>query len=75
MARRKALREEKKAAGEVPGEENPLIVRLRVCLLEIQLTHHQIWTSARRRAHHTAWPFVHSGYKVEQKAIMSEINP
>ena len=35
----------------------------------------QVWTSARRRAHHTAWPFVHSGYKVEEKAIMSEINP
>lgn len=35
----------------------------------------QIWTSARRRAHHSAWPFIHSGYKVEQKQIMSEINP
>ncbi|KAJ9120326.1 hypothetical protein QFC24_005280 [Naganishia onofrii] len=34
-----------------------------------------IWTSARRRAHHTAWPFVHSGYKVVQKPQMSEINP
>ncbi|ORY20384.1 putative cytoplasm protein [Naematelia encephala] len=59
IARRKALREDRKAAGEQLGEENPLL----------------IWTSARRRAYHTAWPFVHSGYKVEQKPIMSEINP
>ncbi|KAK1923099.1 6-phosphofructo-2-kinase-domain-containing protein [Papiliotrema laurentii] len=59
VARRKALREEKRANGEILGEENPLLV----------------WTSARRRAYHTAWPFVHSGYKVEQKPIMSEINP
>lgn len=35
----------------------------------------QVWTSARRRAFHTAWPFVKSGYKVVQKPIMSEINP
>lgn len=34
-----------------------------------------VWTSTRRRAHHTAWPFVHSGYKVVQKQIMAEINP
>ncbi|KAI5448881.1 hypothetical protein NCC49_006040 [Naganishia albida] len=34
-----------------------------------------IWTSARRRAHHTAWPFAQSGYKVVQKPQMSEINP
>lgn len=40
-------------------KENPLIV----------------WTSTRRRAHHTAWPFVHAGYKVVQKQIMAEINP
>ncbi|CAD6572793.1 MAG: hypothetical protein TREMPRED_000631 [Tremellales sp. Tagirdzhanova-0007] len=59
VTRRKALREERRSAGEILGEENPLLV----------------WTSARRRAHHTAWPFVHSGYKVEEKAIMSEINP
>ncbi|OWZ57972.1 6-phosphofructo-2-kinase/fructose-2,6-bisphosphatase [Cryptococcus neoformans 125.91] len=59
IARRKAAREERKAKGEVLGEENPLL----------------IWTSARRRAYHTAWPFVHSGYKVVQKPIMSEINP
>ncbi|WVQ87652.1 hypothetical protein IAS59_001379 [Cryptococcus gattii] len=59
IARRKALREERKSKGEVLGEENPLLV----------------WTSARRRAYHTAWPFVHSGYKVVQKPIMSEINP
>ncbi|XAO22334.1 hypothetical protein I312_101103 [Cryptococcus bacillisporus CA1280] len=59
IARRKALRAERKTKGEVAGEENPLLV----------------WTSARRRAYHTAWPFVHSGYKVVQKPIMSEINP
>ncbi|EAL23054.1 hypothetical protein CNBA5790 [Cryptococcus deneoformans B-3501A] len=59
IARRKAAREERKAKGEVVGEDNPLL----------------IWTSARRRAYHTAWPFVHSGYKVVQKPIMSEINP
>ena len=35
----------------------------------------RIWTSARRRAHHTAWPFVQSGYKVVQKPQMAEINP
>lgn len=35
----------------------------------------RIWTSARRRAHHTAWPFVQSGYKVTQKPQMAEINP
>ncbi|RSH84266.1 uncharacterized protein EHS24_005780 [Apiotrichum porosum] len=34
-----------------------------------------VWTSSRRRAHHTAWPFVHAGYKVVQKPIMGEINP
>ncbi|WWD20724.1 hypothetical protein CI109_105200 [Kwoniella shandongensis] len=59
IARRKALREEKKARGEAVGDENNLL----------------IWTSARRRAYHTAWPFVHAGYKVAQKPIMSEINP
>ncbi|KAI9637032.1 6-phosphofructo-2-kinase-domain-containing protein [Dioszegia hungarica] len=61
MARRKAVRAERRRKSEVGGEseENPLIV----------------WTSARRRAYHTAWPFVHSGYKVVQKPIMSEINP
>ncbi|KAK4688614.1 hypothetical protein P7C73_g1500, partial [Tremellales sp. Uapishka_1] len=59
VARRKALREERKAKGETVAEENPLL----------------IWTSARRRAHHTAWPFVHAGYKVVQKPIMGEINP
>ncbi|GFZ48093.1 hypothetical protein JCM24511_05841 [Saitozyma sp. JCM 24511] len=59
VARRKAAREERKARGEMLAEENPLL----------------IWTSARRRAYHTAWPFVHSGFKVVQKPIMSEINP
>jgi len=34
-----------------------------------------VWTSARRRSHHTAWPFLHSGYRVVEKPIMSEINP
>lgn len=34
-----------------------------------------IWTSSRRRAHHSAWPFVHAGYKVQEKPIMGEINP
>nr|ODN82461.1 6-phosphofructo-2-kinase/fructose-2,6-bisphosphatase [Cryptococcus depauperatus CBS 7841] len=59
IARRKAVREERKVKGGILADENPLL----------------IWTSARRRAHHTAWPFVHSGYKVVQKPIMSEINP
>lgn len=35
----------------------------------------KIWTSARRRSHHTAWPFVQAGYKVVQKPQMAEINP
>jgi 6-phosphofructo-2-kinase/fructose-2,6-biphosphatase 4 len=35
----------------------------------------QVWTSARRRAYHTAWPFVRLDYKVEEKPQMSEINP
>ena len=44
----------------------------------------QIWTSARRRSHHTAWPFLqHSTgdgaaaprVKVIEKPQMSEINP
>ncbi|KAG9120815.1 hypothetical protein FRC07_003541 [Ceratobasidium sp. 392] len=34
-----------------------------------------IWTSTRRRSHHTAWPFQKAGYKVEQKNQMCEINP
>ncbi|WVR08520.1 hypothetical protein IAU60_005575 [Kwoniella sp. DSM 27419] len=60
VARRKALKEEKKAHGDLNAStENPLL----------------IWTSARRRAYHTAWPFVHGGFKVVQKPIMSEINP
>jgi 6-phosphofructo-2-kinase/fructose-2,6-biphosphatase 4 len=77
MARRKAVRAERRRKSEVGGEseENPLIVS---CLAFVspatQLTA-QVWTSARRRAYHTAWPFVHSGYKVVQKPIMSEINP
>ncbi|KDQ58456.1 hypothetical protein JAAARDRAFT_128883 [Jaapia argillacea MUCL 33604] len=37
-----------------------------------------IWTSARRRSHHTAWPFLSppsSNVKVVEKPQMSEINP
>lgn len=33
-----------------------------------------MWTSARRRAYHTAWPFVRLGYKVTEKPQMGEIN-
>ena len=44
----------------------------------------QIWTSARRRSHHTAWPFLtHNAHdplpltkvKVVERPQMSEINP
>ena len=44
----------------------------------------QIWTSARRRSHHTAWPFLTksandtalpSKVKVVERPQMSEINP
>ena len=42
---------------------------------ELPETKLRVWTSARRRAHHTAWPFVQSGYKVVQKPQMAEINP
>jgi 6-phosphofructo-2-kinase/fructose-2,6-biphosphatase 4 len=34
-----------------------------------------VWTSARRRSYHTAWPFVQLGHKVVEKPQMSEINP
>ncbi|QRV80407.1 6-phosphofructo-2-kinase/fructose-2,6-bisphosphatase [Ceratobasidium sp. AG-Ba] len=34
-----------------------------------------VWTSTRRRSHHTAWPFEKAGYKVVQKNQMCEINP
>ncbi|KAG8880536.1 hypothetical protein FRB97_000706 [Tulasnella sp. 331] len=34
-----------------------------------------VWTSARRRAYHTAWPFVQMGYRVIEKPTMGEINP
>ncbi|CAE6451659.1 unnamed protein product [Rhizoctonia solani] len=34
-----------------------------------------IWTSTRRRSHHTAWPFQKLGYRVEEKNQMCEINP
>lgn len=34
----------------------------------------KVWTSARRRAFHTAWPFVRLDYRVEEKPQMSEIN-
>lgn len=59
MTARRKVLREERASRGENIPENPLIV----------------WTSARRRAHHTAWPFVHSGYKVVQKPIMSEINP
>lgn len=62
MSRRREILEEKRARGDElldEAQERKLV----------------IWTSARRRAHHTAWPFVHSGYKVVQKPQMSEINP
>lgn len=35
----------------------------------------KVWTSARRRSHHTAWPFLQAGMRVVEKPIMSEINP
>lgn len=59
MSRRKQVMEERREAGEEDLSETKL----------------RIWTSARRRAHHTAWPFVQSGYKVTQKPQMAEINP
>ncbi|KZT50960.1 bifunctional 6-phosphofructo-2-kinase/fructose-2,6-bisphosphate 2-phosphatase [Calocera cornea HHB12733] len=34
-----------------------------------------VWTSTRRRSHHSAWPFQQAGYKVLQKSQMCEINP
>jgi len=34
-----------------------------------------VWTSARRRSHHTAWPFLQAGVRVIEKPIMGEINP
>ncbi|GAB1526061.1 hypothetical protein RhiTH_009227 [Rhizoctonia solani] len=34
-----------------------------------------IWTSTRRRSHHTAWPFQKLGYRVVEKNQMCEINP
>lgn len=34
-----------------------------------------VWTSTRRRSHHTAWPFQKAGYRVEEKNQMCEINP
>ncbi|KAH8089052.1 6-phosphofructo-2-kinase-domain-containing protein [Filobasidium floriforme] len=59
MSRRKQVMEERREAGEEDLSETKL----------------RIWTSSRRRAHHTAWPFVQSGYKVAQKPQMGEINP
>ncbi|KAG8978634.1 hypothetical protein FRC05_009906 [Tulasnella sp. 425] len=43
----------------IPAEEKRLVV----------------WTSARRRAYHTAWPFHQEGYRVMEKPTMGEINP
>jgi len=34
-----------------------------------------VWTSTRRRAFHTAWPFLQQGYRVVEKPTMGEINP
>ncbi|TIB29894.1 hypothetical protein E3P86_03594 [Wallemia ichthyophaga] len=34
-----------------------------------------VWTSTRRRSYHSAWPFVRLGYRVHERAQMSEINP
>lgn len=34
-----------------------------------------VWTSTRRRSHHTAWPFLKAGYRVVEKNQMCEINP
>jgi len=62
MSRRKQIVEDKKARGDD-------------LIDEAQQRKLVVWTSARRRAHHTAWPFVHAGYKVVQKPQMSEINP
>jgi 6-phosphofructo-2-kinase/fructose-2,6-biphosphatase 4 len=66
-------RQERVGKGEVLPDENPLIVGL--SRLSKWDTDGQVWTSARRRAYHTAWPFVQSRVKVTQKPIMAEINP
>lgn len=58
MSRRRQVTEERKERGEQVEEGKKLVV----------------WTSARRRAYHTAWPFVRLDYKVEEKPQMSEIN-
>ncbi|TIB97430.1 WD40 repeat-like protein [Wallemia mellicola] len=34
-----------------------------------------VWTSTRRRSYHSAWPFVRLGYRVHERAQMSELNP
>ncbi|KAK0543199.1 hypothetical protein OC846_006500 [Tilletia horrida] len=35
----------------------------------------EIWTSARRRSSHTAWPFAERGYRVIERPQLSEMNP
>ncbi|KAE8214205.1 hypothetical protein CF327_g2397 [Tilletia walkeri] len=46
--------------GAGPGEEGRPLV---------------IWTSARRRSSHTAWPFAERGYRVIERPQLSEMNP
>ncbi|CAD6887072.1 unnamed protein product [Tilletia controversa] len=46
--------------GAGPGEEGRPLV---------------IWTSARRRSSHTAWPFSERGYRVIERPQLSEMNP
>lgn len=57
--RRRKTIEQRKALGLPYDEGNKLVV----------------WTSARRRSHHTAWPFLQAGFRVVEKPIMSEIHP
>jgi len=59
LERRKKVMEERKKLGIVVDENKKLAV----------------WTSTRRRAYHTAWPFVELGYRVVEKPQMGEINP
>ncbi|KAL7414457.1 6-phosphofructo-2-kinase-domain-containing protein [Mrakia frigida] len=59
MSRRRQVNEDRRNNGEKVDEDRKLVV----------------WTSARRRAYHTAWPFVRLDYRVEEKPQMGEINP
>jgi hypothetical protein len=58
MSRRRQVNEDRRQNGEKVDEDRKLVV----------------WTSARRRAYHTAWPFVRLEYRVEEKPQMGEIN-